>query len=386
MDILITILILLASALVLGEVFRYFRLPEVVGELLAGVILGPAVLGIISPSLLFQPISDISLFFIILLIGVESTTELLTLHSKNGFALSVTSFIIPVAGMVLAGTFVFGLSPIVSVAVSLAIGVPSISIISVLVRDRNLTDSQGGQIILASVIISDIIALVGISVIAHIDIAYIVIIEVGAFLAFLLLLDHFIRKNAERVRRMFNALHATEKGEKIIFGSVIVSGLLIAFILRAINLTTVLGAFFAGILISDVVIGKDLHGILIRTLNRIDESFFIPVFFSLAGLQTVIPSPGLVTVLLVLVTISIVAGAALTYFASRRFNGSVSPLVTTSILGGRGSVGVIVATVALSSGIIGNSLYSLSIFGIIIIASILPSMLRFAGTEEKTPS
>ena len=76
-DIIWQILIVLATAAIVGEIFRQFGLPSVAGELLSGLILGPTVLGVVTFNPQIGAISTISLFFIIFLIGLELNTEIL---------------------------------------------------------------------------------------------------------------------------------------------------------------------------------------------------------------------------------------------------------------------------------------------------------------------
>lgn len=83
MTFLLSIFVLLLLAIIMGSVFEYYGLPSVIGELIAGFILGKAVLDLVLPSSIITGISEISLFFIVLLIGVESTTYTLVRNVKK---------------------------------------------------------------------------------------------------------------------------------------------------------------------------------------------------------------------------------------------------------------------------------------------------------------
>jgi Kef-type K+ transport system, predicted NAD-binding component len=78
LDLITSILILLIVAIGLGEIFSAFSLPEVVGAIIAGIILGPAVLGFVVPSTELEAISVLALFFIILQIGIEASSDVFT--------------------------------------------------------------------------------------------------------------------------------------------------------------------------------------------------------------------------------------------------------------------------------------------------------------------
>ncbi|EQB72252.1 MAG: Na+/H+ antiporter related protein [Thermoplasmatales archaeon A-plasma] len=170
-------------------------------------------------------------------------------------------------------------------------------------------------------------------------------------------------------------LHATERGEKIIFGSIILSGLIIASIFEIIGITYVLGAFFAGIIISEVVVGRELQGILTRTLSRINDSFFIPIFFAIAGLNSIFPPRDSVYLMFALVAVGIAISVPLDYIYGRTVFEHISAKTGVGILGGRGAVGIVIATVALSSGIITRGLFSVAVFATLIISTCLPPLV-----------
>jgi Kef-type K+ transport system membrane component KefB len=347
------------------------------------VILGPAILNYIQPSAIFSSISEISLFFIILYIGIEATTDTFRAGIRKSIMLTLTSFIVPVLVMIYISFMFLSLDLIQSIVLSIAIGVPSISIISVLLKDNNMLKINAGNLILASVIISDIIALGVTSISLDPNKIYIEVPGIIIFLAIVIAIDHKIRKNSEKVMGFFDRIHALDRGEKIVFGAVIVSALFVSLLFELIGVTYVLGAFFAGILISDVVLGEDLNGKLKRTLSRLNDSFFIPIFFSIAGLEVTIPEESYLKILLVLVLLSAGIGGTLTYLVSRKAIKEVKPRTTIGVLGSRGAIGIIVASLALyQPGIsspgrsISSSLYSVAIFGIVILSIGFASLVR----------
>ncbi len=376
MDIIIALLGILVFSLILGELFEKFNLPAVAGELISGVILGPAILNWIQPNGVLTGFSEVSLFFIVLLIGVEVTVDLLRKNTSRGFNLSVTSFIIPVTLMFVVSFYVFHLGILSALALSISIGVPSISIISVLIKQYDLLETVDGQIILASVVLTDIIAFSIISVETDfIRIIYIVP-AIVMFMVLFFILDRYITRNSNYVVRIFERLHARERGEKIIFSSVIISGLLVASIFEFLGVSYILGAFFAGMLISEVMVGKELQGILTRTLNRINEGFFIPIFFSIAGLLVIIPKESYLLLMLVMSSISIVVGGGLTYFRSGQLLKMVKRRTTAGILGGRGAVGIIIATIAVRESIINSDMYTIAVVATITISVIMTPFIQ----------
>lgn len=371
-----SIFLLLLVALILGEVFERFNFPAIVGELLTGFILGPAVLGLVSMNNVFQGLSEIALFFLILLIGIEVTTETLVKHYRQGILFTFSSFIAPLIAMLLVSRFILGMGDTEALIVSLAVAVPSISVVSVLLRNSSLLKLESGHVFLASVIITDIIAFGTFSAVISPDKIYIEVPGLFVLLFLIFIADYMIRKNSRLVVKMFERLHARERGEKVIFGTIIVSGLVVSSVLEVIGITFVLGAFFAGIMISELVIGSELHNMLVSTLNRLNDSFFIPIFFSIAGVEMILPHPSALMILAVLIAIAAGTGAPLNYYLSRRRLSDVRPRTTMGVLGSRGSVGIIIATIAFNAGFIKNSLYSVVIIATLILTLVFTPMVR----------
>lgn len=371
-----SIFLLLLVALILGELFEKLSFPAIVGELLAGFILGPAVLGLVSMNEFFFGLSEIALFFLILVIGIEVTTETLVKYHRKGLIFTFSSFIVPLVVMMLFSQFILGLDQTEAIVVSMTVAVPSISVVSVLLRNFRLLKLESGHVYLASVIITDIIAFGVLSAIISPDKIYVDVPGLVLLLVFIFVADYFIHKNSTFVLGIFERLHAGERGEKVIFGAIIVTGLVISSILEIIGITFVLGAFFAGIMISEVVIGQKLHNMLVSTLNRLNDSFFIPIFFSIAGVEMIIPHADSVVKLVLLLAIAGGIGAPLNYYLSGRYIKDVPPRTTIGVLGSRGSVGIIIATIAFNAGYIQSSLYSVAVFATLVLSLVFTPLVR----------
>ncbi|MCL4399275.1 cation:proton antiporter [Candidatus Parvarchaeota archaeon] len=379
MEIIISILILLSVSLVVGQIFERFGFPSVIGQILSGVALGPALLGVVLPTASLTSISDISLFFIILLLGIEVTTRNLTSYPKQSSILSLSSFILPMVLMGSVAYFWFNLDLAKATIVSVAMAVPSISIVSVLLMKYGLVGTRDGDRILSSVVISDILAFIILSSVSRSLTIYSfieLISFISVFIVFILMIARALRKHSKIISRFFRSLSERKDGETAIFATVIILGLLIASLLQLIGITFVLGAFFAGILIDELVVGKDIFRKLIHTFRRIDESFFVPLFFSIAGATAILPNSSYIFFLLVMITMSSVISTLLTKLFSERHFDKLSVLKSMSLLGSRGAVGIIIASISLSSGIINLSLYSVIIFGTLLMSIIFPSLMR----------
>ena len=379
-EIILEVLPVLASAILLGELFEQFRLPSVAGQLLSGMILGPTVAGLIGPSAQLQGIASVSLFFIIFMIGFEMNTKTLGKHVSQGTLLTMTSFILPFVACLGVGLVVFPFDPLTVFIITLAVSVPSISIISVLVMQYKMLEDATGLIILASVTITDIVAFVILEAASGPVTATLrVISETALFVVAFVAVDWLLNHDRLLTRRALGKVGRLAKSDEIPYAALIVVGLTVAAILQSIGLSYIIGAFFAGLIVHDGLIGRKPFKEVSETFARMNGAFFIPFFFGFAGVEADLTASGLslVPALAVVLAVSLGLGIALTYYATKRLVkvpgvGSAKQVAVT--LGGRGAVGIVIASVALSAGVIDVTAYSLILVSTLT-ASLIVSLL-----------
>ena len=205
-DIIINVLIVLAAALLVGELFERFRLPSVVGEILAGMIIGPSVLALVLPSDPVRAVSSIALFFIIFHIGFEMKTQMVQGKLQAASLFSMTSFILPFALMMVASLIFLPFNTKESLIVALAIAVPSLSIISVLIWQYNLLKTITGQTILASVTISDILAFViFVGILRPIESTLTIILEIAIFAFAFIVVDRVLNSRPQVIQNVLQS-------------------------------------------------------------------------------------------------------------------------------------------------------------------------------------
>lgn len=205
LDLITAILVLLIVAIGLGQLFNAFSLPEVVGTIIAGTLLGPAVSGIILPSSELSAISVVALFFIILQIGVEASADIFSKNIRFVTGCALTSFIVPFIVMSLASLFIFKLPYLEAVSTSLSVSIPSISIVSVLLVRSGLIKTEDGLRLLGGIAMSDAVAFI-ILVSFHRPLLTIAIdsASLAAFVVCLYFLDTFLKSKSEILINKFN--------------------------------------------------------------------------------------------------------------------------------------------------------------------------------------
>jgi Kef-type K+ transport system membrane component KefB len=382
------VLIILTAAVVTGEVFEQFRMPSVAGELLSGIILGPTILGVVSFTTDLQAVSTISLFFIIFLIGIEMNTETLRKHVPSALLLALTSFVIPLLIGLSVAAAVLPFSRASDFVFALAIAVPSISIISVLVMQYELLEQESGQVILSTVVIADLVAFV---ILAGASSAFPatlgVVADTAIFIAAFVLVDWLLNIRPQRVRKVLSRLGRLPRREDFAYALLIVVGLAVASMFQVIGLSYIIGAYFAGLIVHDGLIGRGAYRELSQTLSKMNRAVFIPFFFGFAGLEANLASssynllPGLGLV----VASSLIPAFLLTFVVAKRLlrtSGPEGPKQVALTLGGRGAVGIVVASVALGDGILDNTSYSLIIVGTLVVSLVVPLLLGRKGIAE----
>ena len=385
-DIITEVLVVLAVAVLVGELFEQIGLPSVAGELLSGLVLGPTILGVVSFGPQTEAISEIALFFVVFLIGFEMTTQTVRSHIAPSLVVSGTSFVVPFAVLVAAAAVLLPFGFTADLLVALAIGVPSISIVSVLVMELDLVQKETGQVILSSVTITDIIAFIALAGASETLGGTISVVALTAlFLVAFGVVDWQLNSHPGAFRKLLERGSEATRREELSFALLIVGGLLVAVILQGIGISYILGAFFAGLIIHDGLVGKSAFKRTADTLGKMNRAFFIPVFFGLAGVEAGFPASqvGLLPPLAVMLVASTVPAIALTYYAARsllKVTDGGGPRHIAFILSGRGAVGIVIASVALSTGLISGTAYSLVVIGTVAVSVVVPAM---AGRDKQ---
>jgi len=389
-DIITEVLVVLAVAVLVGEFFEQIGLPSVAGELLSGLILGPTVLGVVSFSPQAAAISEIALFFVVFLIGFEMTTQTVRTHVAHSMVVSGTSFVLPFVISAAAAALLLPFGFTADLVVALAIGVPSISIVSVLVMEWDLVQKETGQIILSSVTITDIIAFIALAGVSEtLGETLSVVVLTAIFLVTFGVVDWQLNSHPGAFLELLERASDVTKREELSFALLIVGGLLVAVIMQGIGVSYILGAFFAGLIIHDGLVGKRAFRRTADTLAKMNRAFFIPIFFGLAGVEAGFPASqaGLLAPLGVMLVASIVPAIALTFLASKsvlKVTEKGGPKNIAFILSGRGAVGIVIASVALGAGLIGETAFSLVVIGTVVVSIVVPALGR-AGERRLYP-
>ncbi len=372
-DVLLSLFIVLLAAKLGDEVFKRLKQPTLIGEILAGVIIGPAVFGLVEPNQTLEVFAELGVVFLLFWVGLE--TRLSDLAKVGGTATRVGVF-----GMILpliAGFFgarLIGESTETSLFVGAALVATSVGITSAVLLDLKALKTRAARTILGAAVIDDVLALVLLSIVVGIadtggvDV-FSLLIVIGLSLGFLVFVGF---GGIQLVRRWPDIFHAPKFAESPLLPAIILC-LGLAAIAAEIGLAAIIGAFLAGMIVAET---QDKHDFEKEVAPL--YAFFPPFFFAFIGLQVELSAFGDPLVLVALVAVTLIA--ALTKFAGAwlgaRAMGAKEALIVGIGMIPRGEVGIIVAGIGLGKGVIDGNVFTVIVGMSVLTTLIAPTLLK----------
>jgi Kef-type K+ transport system membrane component KefB/nucleotide-binding universal stress UspA family protein len=397
----VQLMMLMIVGRLLGEAMLRFGQPAVMGQLIAGLILGPSVFGALFPDwqhLLFPPmkeqkamldaIAQFGVLVLLLLTGMETDLKLARRTGRTSAIASIAGIVVPfVCGVALGLLLPESMLPhpemrlITSLFLGTALSIASVKIVATIIREMNFMRRTVGQVILASAIIDDTIGWMITAVIFSLALhgavdAMAIARSVIGTLVFMAVSLTVGRRLVFFIIRWVNDNFVSDFA---VITAILVIMAIMATITDLIGVHTVLGAFVAGILVGESPI---LTRHIDEQLRGLIMAFFMPVFFGTAGLSadlTILANPMLLALTVGLILIASVGkfGGA---FVGSKFAGLTGreALALGTGMNARGSTEVIVATIGLSMGALSQNLFSMIVTMAIITTMAMPPTLRWA--------
>jgi Kef-type K+ transport system membrane component KefB len=371
----LSIVILLAGARILGEIFRRLKQPAMIGELLAGIILGPTLFGVVRSNDSLEMLSNIAIFFVLLFIGLEMDIRQIKRTGKSAIVISLVSLTLPfLAGYEIS--IAFGQNMAQSLFMGLLLSVTSVPVSAMILVELGILKSKIGATVLSAAIVDDIISLVilavilqlsksGVTGIHNINMNTIGVsaIEITVFLAAIAFLAYIVHKINIWFPQRLEWFFVKAKTREAIFGILIIVAITISLFAQYAGLHFIIGTFFAGLIFSEKLLGKREADHAYGIVSGITFGFFAPLYFAIIGMkfsgQSLADS---IPYLVILIGAGMLTKTIGGYFGARIFKyDSTESLAIASLLNGRGTVGLAITGVALSSGILDIRLYSVAV-------------------------
>jgi len=376
-QILLTVAVLLGSARLCGELARRWHQPAVLGEIIAGILLGPTVLGALAPgvagylfpasgpaALVLSGITNVALVLFMLVAGMEVDLSAAWRQGRSAAAVSLSGLLLPFSvgfGLAWMAPRVLGAEPgadplVFSLFLATALAISALPVIVRTLLDLDLFRSDLGMVVVPAAILNDTVGwLVFAVVIGMTDAGHARTPLVATLLgtvAFFVLTLTVVRWALDF---LLPRLHAFASWPGGVLGFTATFGLLAAALTEWLGVHAVFGAFVFGIAIGD---SRHLRERTRATLDQFVSFVFAPLFFATVGLRVDLLEhfdPALVAVVLTVAVVGKVAGGTL----GARLSG-IAPRqawATGVALMSSGTMGIILGLVALRLGIIGERLF-----------------------------
>ncbi|MBW2365783.1 MAG: cation:proton antiporter [Deltaproteobacteria bacterium] len=376
------ILLILTVAWVLGAISVRLGLPVMIGELLAGVILGPPLLGLITASQPLELMAEFGIFFAMFYAGMEMDPRELVEHIWPSLAVALGGFILPFALGYLT-VRAFGGTVYQSLFVGMGLSVTAIAVQAIVLENMRLLKSNLGHIIIGAAIVDDILSLVALSVLlglarsgsVQLVSLLTVLLKVLGFFGITILLGHFVVPKITRKLEDYGG-----KG----FTFALVSALIMAYLAELAGLHLIIGAFLAGQFVRKEIMDTGLYDKIRDRFFALSYGFLTPIFFvSLSfhlyfewNLQFI----GLVAAIFVVAVIGKLIGSGLGGVISGH---SIRQSVILGFgMNGRGAVELVVAAVVvklsnelMANGTIGEPLLTQGQFSALVLMAFATTLL-----------
>ena len=409
--VLVQLSVLLFVARGLGEVMRRIELPPVVGELLAGVVLGPSLFGWLFPSLqahifprsqtqsdLLSVVSWLGVLFLLIVTGLETELNLIIRKGKTALLISLGGIVVPFAtgfglGWLLPEAFLANPTErlVFSLFIATAMSISAVPVIAKVLMDLKLIRRDIGQVTLAAGMTDDTIGWILLSVVS--GLASSGTFNFGAVLSSVgsavLILGIAFTVGRTVMNQALRWVDDHIGGATASLSAVLILSLAAAALTHKLGLEAALGAFVIGILAGQSRRFSREAG---HTLEVITAGFLAPIFFAAAGLkvdllQMLVPQTLMIGLLVLAVAC---VGKFTGAYLGSRLSGLThwEGLAMGSGMNARGAMEIIVATIGLSLGVLNQQMYSIIVMVAIVTSLMAPPLLRWTlskveiGEEE----
>jgi Kef-type K+ transport system membrane component KefB len=379
-NILLTLFVMLAAAKLFAEIFERLRQPAVVGEILAGIIIGPSVLHWVAPSEITSTLAEIGVIFLLFTVGLETKPASIFRVGKRALLVAILGVVAPfLAGWLLMKAW--GGSGVESMFLGTAMVATSVGITARVLSTMGKLNATTSRIILGAAVIDDILGLMILAVVSSLatgSVSYLSIIATAilaiGFTAFVVLVGApVVNRVAPKIENL--------RGTAALFIGALLLCLGLSVAASYVRVAAIVGAFLAGMAFAEVAEERPtMH----KQMSGVTE-FLVPFFLVNIGMQlkleifrdtSVIVFAVLVTVVAV-VTKLVGCGAGAWGLGWRRVGQVGMGMVP------RGEVGVVVAQIGMAMAVISDSLYGIVLMMAVATTLIAPPFLRILFTSGK---
>jgi Kef-type K+ transport system membrane component KefB len=370
--------ILLVAAIAGGLLIKRFGYPVALGELLVGIILGPSIFNLISDQATVSVFAELGAIILLFYIGLETEMADLRKQLLPSLTVGVLGAIVPLV-LCYYTALAFGISTNEALFLGVVFTATSIGITIRLLKDMGKLNNPSGLTILGAGIVDDVVAVILLSVVLNIlsaggvnalDVGLVVVKAIIFWAIIVLIGSKVLVRTIDKVRL----------DDEYLILLLLAYGFLAAYISAAIGLSAIVGAFAAGLPLST----RQVKVRMVLEKTRSLYMFFVPIFFISIGTLVNLRVFGEAAFLGLIITAMAFIGKIIgSFLAARmtRFSTRESLKIGISMTP-RGEMGLIIASLGLTSGLISTGTYSVAVMAVILTTFIaLPIIKKVYETK-----
>lgn len=379
-SVLLALFLILASAKVMAEVFERLRQPAVVGEILAGVIIGPSILGWVQPSEIITIVAEVGVIFLLFTVGLETKPQAILRVGKRAFLVGTLGVVFPfVAGYGIAVWW--GGSFIEAMFIGAALVATSVGITARVLGSLGLLDRETSRIILGAAVIDDILGLIILSVVSGLGQGGIDFLAIAKTAGLAILFTLVVGALGSLIfKRLAPRIDNLRIGDSLFsFGLILCLGLSVASLYFGV--AAIIGAFLAGMALAEATEGNQR----VHHLTSGVTEFMVPFFLVNIGMQLNLSvfRDTSVIILAVIITVAAVitkfiGGGLGVWGMSKREMAQVGVGMIP-----RGEVGIVVAQIGLGMAAISQQFFASVLFMAVATTLIAPPLIKIFFAEDK---
>ncbi|OWT51329.1 cation:proton antiporter [Bacillus sp. K2I17] len=373
------IALILLSTKLAGDLSVRLGQPSVLGKLIVGIVIGPAILGWIENSELLTQLSNVGVILLMFMAGLETDLEELNANRNSSLAVALGGIILPFVGGYVSG-LVMGMEQGNAVFLGLLLCATSVSISVQTLRDLGKMKTRESTTMLGAAVFDDILVVIllafAMSFLGTDDVNLtMVILKKVVFFASIILIGW---KGVPAIMRWLSPLRVSE--------SIVSAALIICFSFayfgELLGIAGIIGAFAAGIAISQTNYKHEVE----KKVEPIAYAMFVPVFFVSIGMNITFDGIGnQIWFILALTVIAVLTKLIGCGFGARMTGfGAKSSAIIGAGMVSRGEVALIIAGTGLSSGLLAQDYFTAIVIVVILTTMITPPMLKYTfGAKDK---
>jgi len=381
--VLLDIALILIATKVGGIISRKLKMPEVLGALIAGVILGPVVLSAVQYDDNVKLLSNLGVILLMFLAGLETNVEEFKKAGKSALLIAVMGIMVPlVLGTLCA--FLFYSNIVENIFIGVILTATSVSITVETLTELGKLNSRAGINILGAAVIDDVLGLILISVLlatsgsldnksGNTSLAT-TLIGIGIFCLVGILAIIFLPK-------LINKLTKNIKPSATLLTFSLAAALLLALIAEKLGIAAITGAYLCGLLLSQFTHKEYLE----RNVKAISSGFLSPIFFASVGIETTLNgfSSKVLAITLIMFIVAVLGKVIGCGITARFFKMSRSESIQIGVgMISRGEVAIITANIGLQNQIISQEVFVPTIIVVILTTIVTPVLLKLAFSHK----